>query len=128
MPNFIFLSLFPKLFHSYFQTSIAKKAFEKKFFSYRVYNIRAWATKGQVDDYIYGGGAGMLLKIDCLVKTLAAVHEGFSNNYIILLSPQGKTFTQKDVSRLLQVSKSLVFICGHYEGLDERISNYIDEE
>src|SRR3954452_16089470 len=70
----------------------------------------------------------MLLKIDCLVKTLAAVYEDYGKNcYVILLSPQGKRFTQKDVKRLIQ-NKNLVFVCGHYEGLDERILNYIDEQ
>ena len=71
----------------------------------------------------------MLLKIDCLVKSLAAVYEKHSENcYVILLSPQGKRFTQKDVKRLIQTNKNLVFICGHYEGIDERILNYIDEQ
>src|SRR4051794_22964635 len=70
----------------------------------------------------------MLLKIDCLVKTLAAVYENYGKNcYVILLSPQGKRFTQKDVKRLTQ-NKNLVFICGHYEGVDERILTYIDEK
>lgn len=70
----------------------------------------------------------MLLKIDCLVKTLAAVYENYGKKcYVILLSPQGKRFTQKDVKRLTQ-NKNLVFICGHYEGLDERIIDYIDEQ
>ena len=122
--NFIFLTLFPQIFHNYFQISIAKKALQKGYFIYHVYNIRNWAIRGQVDDYIYGGGSGMLLKIDCLVKTLAAVYENHGKDcYVILLSPQGKRFTQKDVKRLIQ-KKNLVFVCGHYEGLDERILNY----
>ncbi|CAJ0909872.1 5184_t:CDS:2 [Entrophospora sp. SA101] len=108
--------------------SIAKKALQKSCFNYHVYNIRNWAIRGQVDDYIYGGGSGMLLKIDCLVKTLAAVYENHGKDcYVILLSPQGKRFTQKDVERLIQ-KKNLVFICGHYEGIDERVNNYIDEQ
>ncbi|CAJ0917083.1 7186_t:CDS:2 [Entrophospora sp. SA101] len=81
-----------------------------------------------IDDYVYGGGPGMLLKIDCLVKTLAAVYENYGKDcYVVLLSPQGKRFTQRDVKRLIQ-NKKLVFICGHYEGLDERILNYVDEQ
>ena len=126
--NFIFLTLFPQIFHNYFQISIAKKALQKGCFNYHVYNIRNWATRGQVDDYIYGGGSGMLLKIDCLVKSLAAAYENHGKNcYVILLSPQGKRFTQKDVKRLIK-KKNLVFICGHYEGIDERIYDYIDEQ
>jgi len=126
--NFIFLTLFPQIFHNYFQISIAKKALQKGCFNYHVYNIRNWAIRGQVDDYIYGGGSGMLLKIDCLVKSLAAVYENHGKDcYVILLSPQGKRFTQKDVKRLIK-KENLVFICGHYEGIDERIYNYIDEQ
>lgn len=127
--NFIYLTLFPQLFHTYFQTSMAKKAQQKGYLNYYVYNIRDWAVRGQADDYIYGGGPGMLLKIDCLVKSLTAVYEKHSKNcYVVLLSPQGKRFTQKDVKRLVQTSKNLVFICGHYEGVDERILNYVDEQ
>jgi tRNA (guanine37-N1)-methyltransferase len=126
--NFIYLTLFPQLFHAYFQVSMAKKALQKGYLNYQVYNIRNWAIRRRVDDYVYGGGPGMLLKIDCLVKTLATVYENYGKNcYVILLSPQGKRFTQKDVKRLIQ-NKNLVFICGHYEGLDERILNYIDEQ
>lgn len=126
--NLIYLTLFPQLFHAYFQVSIAKKSLQKGCLSYQVYNIRDWAIRGQADDYIYGGGSGMLLKIDCLVKTLSAVYENYGKKcYVVLLSPQGKRFTQKDVKRLTQ-NKNLVFVCGHYEGLDERILNYVDEQ
>src|SRR5947209_20494777 len=65
----------------------------------------------------------------CALPILAAVYKKHSKNcYVILLSPQGKRFTQKDVKRLIQTSKNLVFICGHYEGIDERIFSYIDEQ
>ncbi|CAG8683101.1 1534_t:CDS:2, partial [Ambispora gerdemannii] len=75
------------------------------------YNLRNFAIGGQVDDYPYGGGAGMLLKIEPLVRALAIIQESYSNSYLILLSPQGKTFQQKDVPRLLKQSPNLVFIC-----------------
>ena len=120
-PNFIYLTLFPQYFHNYFEISLAKKIYEKKLLTYQVYNLRDFATKGQVDDYPYGGGAGMVLKIEPLVAALAAIQEAYSDSYLILLSPQGKTFTQSDVPRLLNKAPNLVFICGHYEGFDERI-------
>src|ERR1700740_2677491 len=120
-PNFIYLTLFPEYFHNYFQISLAKKFLQKKLLNYQVYNLRDFATKGQVDDYPYGGGAGMILKIEPLVRALATIQEAYSNSYLILLSPQGKTFSQKDVPRLLEKTPNLVFICGHYEGFDERI-------
>jgi len=119
--NFIYLTLFPQYFHNYFQISLAKKTYQKKLFNYQVYNLRDFAAKGQVDDYPYGGGAGMVLKIEPLVRALATIQETYPNSYLILLSPQGRTFKQKDVPRLLNHAPNLVFICGHYEGFDERI-------
>ena len=120
-PNFIYLTLFPQYFYNYFQISLAKKIWERKLLTYQVYNLRDFAAKGQVDDYPYGGGAGMVLKIDPLVAALANIQKIYPNSYLILLSPQGKKFTQKDVLRLLNQAPNLVFICGHYEGFDERI-------
>ena len=127
-PNFIYLTLFPQYFHNYFQISLAKKFWQRELLDYQVYNLRDFSDRGQVDDYPYGGGVGMVLKIEPLVKALATIQEDYPNSYLILLSPQGKTFTQKDVPRLLNQSANLVFICGHYEGFDERIWHYIDEQ
>lgn len=127
-PNFIYLTLFPLYFYNYFQISLAQKAQRRKLFTYRVCNLRDFAVRGQVDDYPYGGGAGMLLKIEPLVRALATIQEAYPDSYFILLSPQGEKFTQKDVPRLLHQAPNLVFICGHYEGFDERILNYIDEQ
>jgi tRNA (guanine37-N1)-methyltransferase len=127
MLNLIFVTLFPSYFQEYFKISLAKKAIEKNFLSFQTYNIRDYSFNGKSDDYPYGGGRGMLIKIEPLVKTLSTIEEKNKNPYIILLSPQGKTFEQKDVERLVN-KKNIVFICGHYEGLDQRINNYIDEQ
>src|SRR4051794_24788435 len=121
VPNFIYLTLFPQYFYNYFQISLAKKISERKLFAYQVYNLRDFAAKGQVDDDPYGGGVGMVLKIEPLVAALANIQEAYPNSYLILLSPQGKRFTQEEVPRLLNQTSNLVFICGHYEGFDERI-------
>src|SRR4051812_42859668 len=127
VPNFIYLTLFPQYFYNYFQISLAKKISARKLFTYQVYNLRDFATKGQVDDYPYGGGVGMILKIEPLVTALAVIQESYPNSYLVLLSPQGKRFSQEDVPQLLNYP-NLVFICGHYEGFDERIWHYIDEQ
>lgn len=120
-PNFIYLTLFPHYFHNYFQISLAKRSYQRSLLDYRVYNLRDFASRGQVDDYPYGGGTGMVLKITPLVRALATIQESYPNSYLILLSPQGRTFTQQEVPRLLNQTPNLVFICGHYEGFDERI-------
>jgi len=127
-PTFIYLTLFPQVFHNYFQVSLAKKARKKRLIDYQAYNIRDFASKGKVDDYPYGGGVGMLLKIGPLVQSLATVQEFYFPNYVVLLSPQGKRFQQKDILPLLNQAPNLVFICGHYEGFDERILAYVDEQ
>src|SRR3954451_19820912 len=106
--NFIYLTLFPQYFHNYFQISLVKKAHQKKLFNYQVYNLRDFAIKGQVDDYPYGGGNGMVLKIEPLVCALATIQETYPNSYLILLSPQGRTFRQKEVKKILNKSPNLV--------------------
>ena len=127
MLNLIFVTLFPKYFEDYFRISLAKKAVEKKFVSFEIYNIRDFSKNGKADDYPYGGGRGMLIKIEPLIRTLSKVKEKYENTYIVLLSPQGNIFEQRDVERLLKKEK-IVFICGHYEGFDTRINYYIDEQ
>jgi tRNA (guanine37-N1)-methyltransferase len=126
--NFVYLTIFPQFFHSFFRISLVKKAEQKELLTYRVFNLRDFAIHKKTDDYPFGGGIGVLLKIEPLLWALAAIKEVYHNCYFILLSPQGKTFTQKDVSRLLRKNSSLVFICGRYEGFDERILNYVDEQ
>src|SRR4051812_30280066 len=110
MINFIYLTIFPQYFYDYFQISLAKKVYEMKLFDYRVYNLRDFADKGKVDDYPYGGGGGMVLKIEPLVNALSVIQETHPDSYLILLSPQGKTFNQTDVPRLLNQASNLVFI------------------
>lgn len=127
-PNFIYLTLFPPYFNNYFQISLAKKIWERKLFTYQIYNLRDFATEERVDDEPYGGGGGMVLKIEPLVAALTNIQETYPDSYLVLLSPQGKRFIQEDVPRLLNQAPNLVFICGRYEGFDERIWYYIDEQ
>lgn len=127
--KFIYMTIFPSYFENYFKTSIVKKSLDRKFFSYQIYNFRDFSIKGKIDDYPYGGGPGMILKIEPLVKCLINIKKDHPKNYIVLLSPQGKIFNQKDVIFFLdKLSKfeNLIFICGHYEEFDNRIDNYID--
>lgn len=128
MFTFIYLTIFPSYFHNYFQLSLANKILKQKKIKYQVYDLREFADKKQVDDYPYGGGGGMLLKIEPIVKTIKEVQKNHLNSYLVFLTPQGKRITQKDITRLLDLSTNIVFICGHYEGVDSRVWNYIDEQ
>lgn len=119
------LSLFPQYFDGLLNTSIIKRAYEKDLFSFEVVDFRKFTTEkhGHVDDTPYGGGAGMLLMCQPLLDALKAVRT--ENSTVILLTPQGKTFNQPMAADLSK-KDHLIFLCGHYEGFDERIRDYVD--
>ncbi|MCQ6274072.1 tRNA (guanosine(37)-N1)-methyltransferase TrmD [Bacillus sp. V3B] len=126
------LTLFPDMFSGVFSQSILKRAEEMKATSYRVVNFRDYAdNKHQtVDDYPYGGGAGMVLKpqpIFDAVTDLMAKSESVKPR-VVLLCPQGERYDQKKAEELASV-EHLIFVCGHYEGYDERIrENVVTDE
>ncbi|QPC46323.1 tRNA (guanosine(37)-N1)-methyltransferase TrmD [Mangrovibacillus cuniculi] len=123
------LSLFPEMFQGVFGSSILKKAQENNHASYEVYNFREYSDhKHQsVDDYPYGGGAGMVLKAQPIfdaVETLRESNKASKPPRVILMCPQGERLTQKK-SEELATEEHLIFICGHYEGYDERIREHL---
>jgi len=123
--NINVLSLFPEMFTGVFGSSILKKAQEKDLVHLNVIDIREFSDNKhkQVDDYPYGGGAGMVLKPEPMFKAVETITEG-RNPRIILMCPQGERFTQKKAEELAK-EKELVFLCGHYEGYDERIREHL---
>jgi tRNA (guanine37-N1)-methyltransferase len=122
------LSLFPEMFSEVFGQSMLKKAAEKKAVLYNVVNFREYADNKHktVDDYPYGGGAGMVLKPQPIFDAVSALTEQAKSAKprIILLCPQGERYTQKKAEELA-MEEHLIFICGHYEGYDERIREYL---
>ncbi|MBI2026032.1 MAG: tRNA (guanosine(37)-N1)-methyltransferase TrmD [Candidatus Levybacteria bacterium] len=126
------ITLFPEMFYSPFNSSIIKRAIEKKLININFVNIRDFGIGKHklVDDTPYGGGAGMVLRVDVLHKAIEkAKDKKFkkSEERIVLLSASAKTFNQKTAKRYSKL-KHLILICGHYEGVDERVSKYIDEK
>lgn len=122
------LSLFPEYFESPFKTSMIKRAIEKGLLNIRLTNIRDFGEgrHHKVDDRPYGGGPGMVLMPGPVSQATRSVKK--QNSHVVYLSPQGKLFDAKIASRLATLPH-LVLICGHYEGLDERvIEREIDEE
>lgn len=119
------LTLFPSYFDAFLSTSIIKRAYDKGLFSFETIDFRTFTHEkhGHVDDTPYGGGAGMVLMCQPILDALASIRTPEST--VILLSPQGKTFNQ---SMAIDLSKKshLIFICGHYEGFDERIKTICD--
>ena len=132
MIKFNIFTIFPKMIENYFKYSILKKAQEKNLIAINFVDFRNYAPgkHKKVDDEPYGGGAGMLLKIEPLVYALKDYNK---KSLTILLSPKGEKFNYKTIKNLnetiqAQNIKNLNLICGRYEGIDERIKNYIDLE
>ncbi|SIP93106.1 tRNA (guanosine(37)-N1)-methyltransferase TrmD [Priestia flexa] len=119
------LSLFPSMFEGVFGESILKKAQEKQAVELNVVNFREYsANKHQnVDDYPYGGGAGMVLTPQPIFDAVDALTKD-SKPRVVLLCPQGERYTQKKAEELVQ-EEHLIFVCGHYEGYDERIREHV---
>ncbi|MFC4712470.1 tRNA (guanosine(37)-N1)-methyltransferase TrmD [Planococcus dechangensis] len=123
--NIQVLSLFPPMFEGVFQHSIMKKAQEKGAVRLGVVDIREFANnKRQVDDYPFGGGAGMVLKPEPVFNAVESLQTSENKPRVILMCPQGERFTQQKAEELAH-EQELVFICGHYEGYDERIREHL---
>lgn len=131
--QFHLLSIFPEILDSYLNDSIIKRAEDKKLIKIHRHNLRHW-TKDKhntVDDTPYGGGAGMLMKIEPLHAALKDISKKNRkknlHRKIILLSASGKTWNQKMAQEYSHLDE-LIFVCGRYEGIDARINHFIDEE
>jgi tRNA (guanine37-N1)-methyltransferase len=128
-PRIDILTLFPDYFQGPFTVSMVKRAAAKKALDLRVHDLRKFTTDKHhtADDVPYGGGAGMVMKPEPLVKALTALKKGRKKVKTLLMSPQGKRFNHSKAMELSR-EKALILVCGHYEGLDERVTKYIDEE
>jgi tRNA (guanine37-N1)-methyltransferase len=120
------LTLFPEMFAGPFQASIVKRAIDRKLVNVNIHNIRDYTHDKHhvVDDYAYGGGAGMLLKPEPVFEAVESIGREGSPLSIILLTPQGRKFSQ-DIARQLSEFGQLLLICGRYEGVDERIREHL---
>ncbi len=117
------LTLFPDVITAYLNESILKRAQKKKLLEVKVYNIREFASDKHktVDDYSFGGGSGMVIKPEPLFKAIDFIKKDNVPRRIILLSPQGRLFNQLLAEEFSKEKRRLVFICGRYEGIDERV-------
>lgn len=123
------ITLFPDMFQGVLNTSILKRAVEKGKTTFEIINLRDFGlgTHKTVDDKPYGGGAGMVLKVDVLHSAIKKARELHAETKVILLDPRGVPFSQ-EIAENLSKESSITLICGHYEGYDERIREYIDME
>ncbi|MDB5206722.1 MAG: trmD [Flavisolibacter sp.] len=124
------LTVVPELLESPLSHSIIKRAQAKGLLQVHIHHLRKWAVNeyGQVDDYQYGGGAGMVMMPEPLANAIDELSKEQSFDEIIFLTPDGETLTQK-TANTLSLKENLLFICGHYKGIDQRIrEQYVTKE
>jgi tRNA (guanine37-N1)-methyltransferase len=128
MIYFHIITIFPNIFDSFLKESFIKKAREKKKIEVKIYNLRDFASdkRKSVDDRPYGGGLGMVLKVEPIYRAVKKIKSKIKSqkSKVILFTPRGKQFTQKMAYSFSKL-KHLIFICGRYEGVDERVAKYI---
>lgn len=119
------LTILPELLQSPFSHSIIKRAIEKKIVEIKLHNIRDYSTNKhrQVDDYSFGGGAGMVIAIEPIDRLIAALSNERKYDEIIFLTPDGEQFNQQ-IANNLSTKKNLILLCGHYKGIDQRIRDH----
>lgn len=124
-----FITLFPKRIESYFQYGLPKKAVENKIFEIQILDLRKFSTDkfGRVDDTVYGGGAGMLLKVEPIHRALEFLGE--EKGAVCLMTPSGEPFSQAHARNFSESKKNITLISGYYEGIDYRVNQFlIDKE
>ena len=123
MLKFDILTLFPEMIEGFISSSILKRACEQNLIEINVINFRKYSGNkhSTVDDYAYGGGAGMLIRVDPIVRALKDI-EGYNEHktWNIITSPTGKTWNQQEAIKASKEHDHIVIVCGHYEGIDER--------
>ena len=121
------LTLFPNMFDGFLHESIIKRAITKEKVTINIHDIRDYSPfkNKQVDDYSYGGGAGMVLMCEPIFRAIEDLRE--DDTHVIMLTPSGQTFNQREASNLLKYHH-IILLCGHDEGFDERIKTIVDQE
>ncbi len=119
------ISVVPQLMDSFFSHSILKRAKEKGLLEITIFNLRDYTNyrHGQVDDYQFGGGAGLVMMVEPLVNAIESLQSKTKYDEVIFLTPDGEKFTQK-AANSLSLKKNLLLICGHYKGIDQRVRDH----
>ncbi len=129
--RFTILTLFPEFVSSFFNYGVTGRAFAKGIISGKAIDIREFATDvhGTVDDRPYGGGCGMVMKPDILDRAILSTKERYPGSRVLLMTPKGIPFDQEKARAMARAGEDFIFICGRYEGIDERVClKHVDEE
>lgn len=124
------LTLFPEMFLGVFEQSIIKKAVDRNILSLHLHNIRDYSLDKhkRVDDYPFGGGAGMVMKIEPIARCIEKLKSERNYDAVLFMAPDGKTFNQQHANRLSML-ENIIILCGHYKGVDERVRElFVTEE
>ncbi len=126
MTKFDIITIFPDIFDSYFRESLIQKAQKKRLIKIRVHNLRKWAKDKHktVDDRPFGGGFGMVMKVEPIFKAVKELKKGSKKAKVVLFTPRGKKFNQKTAYQFSKLDH-IIMICGRYEGVDERVAKKI---
>jgi len=127
MVRFDIITIFPQIFDSFKKESLIKKAQKKGLIKIRTHNLRDWASDRHktVDDRPFGGGLGMVMKVEPIFKAVKALKKSrIKKSQVILFTPRGKQFNQKMAFKLSKLNQ-IIMICGRYEGVDERVDKYL---
>ena len=119
------ITVLPELLQSPFEASILKRAIEKNLVEIHFHNLRDYSTNAykQIDDYQFGGGAGMVMMIEPIDKCISALKRQRDYDEIIYMTPDGKTFNQKTANQL-SLKENIIILCGHYKGVDQRVRDH----
>ncbi len=125
MLKFDIITIFPEIFNSYLSESLINRGQKKKLIKVNIHNLRKWTSDKHktVDDKPFGGGLGMVMKIDPISKAVKKIKKG-KKTKVILFTPRGKKFNQKTAYQFSKLDQ-LILICGRYEGVDERVAKHI---
>lgn len=128
MLQFDIITIFPELFRDFVKESLIKKAQGKKLIKISIHNLRDFTNDKHevVDDKPYGGGRGMVMMIEPIYKAISKIKKKNKKTRIVLLSPRGKKLNQKKVYDFAKYDQ-IIFVCGRYEGIDERVLKFVDE-
>jgi tRNA (guanine37-N1)-methyltransferase len=128
---FDIITIFPKIFDSYFRESILARAAKRGLIKIKIHNLRDWADDRHktVDDRPYGGGPGMILKVEPIYHALHTLKPKVKNqkSKVVMLTPAGKTFSQKIAQKFSKLDR-MILLCGRYEGFDARVEKFVDEK
>ncbi len=125
MIKFDIITIFPNIFNSYFKESLISRAQKKKLIKINIHDLRDWASDKHktVDDKPFGGGLGMVMKVEPIFKAVKKIKKG-KKTKVVLFTPRGKKFNQKTAYQFSKLDQ-IIFICGRYEGVDERVAKHI---